>query len=737
MTMTRRVTLVSAVALAATNANVALGFAPVPSIKKINQYATSYSSRTSAFMSSADTTDLAALTPKDPSLNITPEGFGFSSPINRILKSREGMGYYKASGSDSVIDVMDGINSGSDKTDVALVFDSEDVLLGIFTDADYIRLATERVATAQSEKESASFMASPISNFVTSSDKLICVDAKNTASQAVAIMTANNVRHTVLVDKCGPDFSYLETSAVQGVISMQDVLKVIQLDERLSFEKLSKKFPGFADKPMEQMREELRSQANAMADNDETAKRDIIRAVTAILSAGSVALFVTQSEWLHSHTELTMIGIFVLGYIGIIFEEVLEFNKAAVALLMSTGLWVTYADFYGNSVGSATVSVLDQLKDQLAEVSDICFFLLAASTIVEVVDAHQGFKVVTNLITTKSKKGLFWVIGFLTFFLSAILNNLTVTIVMVSLLRKLIPNDEDRRLFGAMVVVAANAGGVWTPIGDVTTTMLWINTSLSTVPTITQLFLPSIVCLVASLAFLVNQVEEDESLSESTLPPPSPLATRGLVVFWAGIACLLSVPVFSELTGLPPYLAMLTGLGAMWTLTDIIHMGEEDEQMKVPAALSKLDTSGILFFLGILMSIGVLDKSGLLKDLAVFLSDNLPSQDIVATVIGIASALIDNVPLVAATMGMYDLADYGTDDKLWQLIALCAGTGGSILVIGSASGVALMGLEKVDFLWYAKKVSVGAAIGYFAGIATYLAQNAVLSGALLGGSVTP
>merc|ERR1712176_83920 len=217
-------------------------------------------------------------------------------------------------------------------------------------------------------------------------------------------------------------------------------------------------------------------------------------------------------------------------------------------------------------------------------------------------------------------------------------------------------------------------------------------------------------------------------------PPPSPLALRGQVVFWTGIASLLAVPIFAELTGLPPYLAMLTGLGAIWTLTDIIHMGEEEEEMKVPAALSKLDTSGILFFLGILMSIGVLDKSGLLKDLAIFLNNNLPSQDIIATVIGLASALIDNVPLVAATMGMYDLADYGTDDKLWQLIALCAGTGGSILVIGSASGVALMGLEKVDFLWYAKNVSVGAAIGYFAGIATYLAQNAIIHGNLLGGS---
>ena len=233
-------------------------------------------------------------------------------------------------------------------------------------------------------------------------------------------------------------------------------------------------------------------------------------------------------------------------------------TQAAVALLMSTGLWVTYADFYDGSSGLASETVLDQLKDQLAEVSDICFFLLAASAIVEVVDAHQGFKVVTNLITTKSRKGLFWVIGFLTFFLSAILNNLTVTIVMISLLRKLIPDENDRKLFGAMVVVAANAGGVWTPIGDVTTTMLWINNQLSTVLTVTELFLPSIVCLVGSLFFLVNQVEEPPEGSGLSLPPPSPLAARGQVVFWAGIASLLAVPIFSELTGLPPYLAMVS-----------------------------------------------------------------------------------------------------------------------------------------------------------------------------------
>jgi Na+/H+ antiporter NhaD/arsenite permease-like protein len=589
-----------------------------------------------------------------------------------------------------------------------------------------------RAKAASTEEESATYLVSAVKDYVTPTEKILALGKSDTANVAIAAMKKSNIRHLVVADKVDSGNKLSADSTIMGMISMQDVMSLIQKDERLSLQSLARKYPGIAS-PLEQMREQLKSNANASArDDPEKAKTDIIRAGTAALAFATLAAFFSESQWLHDHADLAMIGIFVLGYIGIIFEEVFEFNKAAVALLMSTGLWVTYADYF-ESTGVASDNVLEQLGEQLAEVSDICFFLLAASTIVEVVDAHQGFKVVTNQIKTTSKKSLFWTIGFLTFFLSAILNNLTVTIVMCSLLKKLVPKEDDRRLFGAMVVVAANAGGVWTPIGDVTTTMLWINNQLSTIPTVTELFFPSVVCLVASLAFLVNQVEEDESLEKSSLPEPSELAPRGKLVFWSGIVSLLCVPVFAELTGLPPYLAMLTGLGAMWTLTDVIHMGEDgEEDLKVPSALAKLDTAGILFFLGILMSIGVLDKSGLLKELAVFLSNNLPSLDIIATVIGLASALIDNVPLVAATMGMYDVADYATDDKLWQLIALCAGTGGSILVIGSASGVALMGLEKVDFLWYAKKVSIGAAIGYFAGIATYLVQNAVLSGSLGG-----
>jgi len=609
------------------------------------------------------------------------------------------------------------------------------VFLTVLYCSHVIQFSTKR-AQAGNEEESAAYLVSPVRDFVTDASKLVSIGIFNTAQQAIVAMQQAEVRHVVVADIVSPSFRLIEDSSVVGVVSMQDVMKQILKDERLSLDSLQKKFPGLKD-PMSQMKEEIKSQANELARNPETAKKDLIRTGAALLSLITVGGFLSGSPLLYDNAEIAMIVIFILGYLFIILEEVFEFDKAAVALLMSTGMWVTYTDYFAPAHNIDQGLVLDQLGEQLSEVSEICFFLLAASTIVEVVDAHQGFKVVTNQITTKSKKTLFWTIGFLTFFLSAILNNLTVTIVMVSLLKKLVPVEADRKLFGAMVVVAANAGGVWTPIGDVTTTMLWMNNQLSTLPTVTELFLPSLVCLVASLAFLVNQVEEDGSLDNSNLPEPSELATRGQVVFYSGIASLLAVPVFAEFTGLPPYVAMLTGLGAMWALTDIIHMGEEDgNALKVPAALSKLDTSGILFFLGILMSIGVLDKSGTLKELAVFLNDNLPTQDIIATVIGLASALIDNVPLVAATQGMYSLAEFGTDDKLWQLIALCAGTGGSILIIGSASGVALMGLEKIDFLWYAKKVSVGAAVGYFAGIATYLAQNALLNGGLFG-SVVP
>ena len=345
----------------------------------------------------------------------------------------------------------------------------------------------------------------------------------DTASQAIAAMKLAGVRHVVVADTVTKDKRLSEDSTVLGVVNLQDVMSIVQKDERLSLNSLTLKYPSM--NPLQQMEAQMRTNANENAKDPETAKKDLIRVITSVFSAATLIAFASQSSWIHDNANIAMIGIFILGYIGIIFEEVFELNKASVALLMSTGLWVTYADFFNNPDGIATPKVVEQLGEQLAEVSDICFFLLAASTIVEVVDMHQGFKVVTNQIKTTSKKELFWTIGFLTFFLSSILNNLTVTIVMCSLLRKLVPDDNDRRLFGAMVVVAANAGGVWTPIGDVTTTMLWINDNLSTLPTISELFLPSFVCLTASLAFLANQVN-DENVQDMTLPSPSELAPR-------------------------------------------------------------------------------------------------------------------------------------------------------------------------------------------------------------------
>lgn len=362
-------------------------------------------------------------------------------------------------------------------------------------------------------------------------------------------------------------------------------------------------------------------------------------------------------------------------------------------------------------------------QKKIAEVSEVVYFILGAMTIVEIVDSHQGFKVVTDRIKADNKRGLMWVLGLITFFMSAILDNLTTTIVMVSLCKKILPDMMDRKLFGAMIVIAANAGGAWTPIGDVTTTMLWINGQISAIPTITDLFLPSLASVILSVFFLVKQIPESEPVPERAVVQ-SELAPRGKLVFGTGIAGLLSVPVFKAVTGLPPYLGMLAALGIMWTLTDTIHAGEESrEDLMAPAALKKIDTSGVLFFLGILLSVAALDSAGVLRTLAEFLDSNVPSTEILAVLIGIVSALIDNVPLVAATMGMYDVSNVPIDSELWQLIAFCAGTGGSLLVIGSAAGVALMGLEKVDFVWYAKKITLPAAAGYFGGIGVYLAQH--------------
>ncbi|XP_058070112.1 sodium/proton antiporter 1 isoform X2 [Magnolia sinica] len=420
------------------------------------------------------------------------------------------------------------------------------------------------------------------------------------------------------------------------------------------------------------------------------------------------------------YEDVAMALVFALGYAGIIFEESLAFNKSGVGLLMAVCLWVI------RSIGAPSTDIaVTELSHASAEVSEIVFFVLGAMTIVEIVDAHQGFKLVTDNITTRKPRTLLWVIGLVTFFLSSILDNLTSTIVMVSLLRKLVPPSEYRKFLGAVVVIAANAGGAWTPIGDVTTTMLWIHGQISTLQTMKGLFIPSALSLVVPLALmsLTSEVNGNGPESSNVLTLEQ-MAPRGQLVFAVGIGALVFVPVFEAITGLPPYMGILLGLGVLWILTDAIHYGESGRQkLKVPQALSRIDTQGALFFLGILLSVSSLEAAGVLRELANYLDAHIPNSELIASAIGVVSAIIDNVPLVAATMGMYDLTSFPQDSEFWQLIAFCAGTGGSMLVIGSAAGVAFMGMEKVDFFWYLRKVSGFAFAGYTTGIVAYLAMQ--------------
>ncbi|KAK9097321.1 hypothetical protein Sjap_022818 [Stephania japonica] len=445
-------------------------------------------------------------------------------------------------------------------------------------------------------------------------------------------------------------------------------------------------------------------------------KTDFLKAlgILGLTAAGAVAV---NHSWVAANQDVTMALVFGLGYAGIIFEESLAFNKSGVGLLMAVSLWVI------RSIGAPSTDIaVNELTRASAEVSEIVFFLLGAMTIVELVDAHQGFKLVTDNITTRKPRTLLWVIGIVTFFLSSVLDNLTSTIVMVSLLRKLVPPSEFRKLLGAVVVIAANAGGAWTPIGDVTTTMLWIHGQISTLQTMKDLAIPSAVSLAVSLALMSLTSEVDGKGQESSnVLASEQMAPRGQLVFSIGIGALVFVPVFKAMTGLPPFLGMLFGLGILWILTDAIHYGESDRQrLKVPQALSRIDSQGVLFFLGILLSVSSLEAAGILRELANYLDAHIPNVELIASAIGVVSAVIDNVPLVAATMGMYDLSSLPRDSEFWQLVAYCAGTGGSMLIIGSAAGVAFMGMEKVDFFWYLRKVSGFAFAGYTAGIVTYL-----------------
>ncbi len=420
-----------------------------------------------------------------------------------------------------------------------------------------------------------------------------------------------------------------------------------------------------------------------------------------------------------------LVVIFILAYACIALEHPIKINKSASALIGAGLLWTIYA----LNGGDAHV-VSENLHESVAATAQIIFFLMGAMTIVEVVDAHNGFRVITSRIKTTKITSLLWLVGFVTFFLSAILDNLTTTIVMISLMRKLLDKHDDRLFFAGIIVVAANAGGAWSPIGDVTTTMLWIGGQITTLAIIEGVFLASLACLVVPLLFLSFTLRGKEVVA------PKACAKGGghgvetstfeqNLMFCMGVGALVAVPIFKAITHLPPFMGILFGLGVVWLVGEILHLRTEESKKKhltLVAALTRIDMASIVFFIGILLAVATLEHTHILTALAGWLDKTVGNQALIVTIIGLLSAIVDNVPLVAASMGMYDMATFPTDSFLWEFMAYCAGTGGSILVIGSAAGVAAMGLEKIHFFWYARHIGALAALGYFSGIFVYIIQ---------------
>jgi Na+/H+ antiporter NhaD/arsenite permease-like protein len=416
--------------------------------------------------------------------------------------------------------------------------------------------------------------------------------------------------------------------------------------------------------------------------------------------------------------------VFIVGYFAIASEQVIRLNKAASALLTGVLCWTIYTATAGHehAVGS--------LMHHLGDISGILFFLLGAMTIVELIDAHDGFDVITSRITTLSRKRMLVIIAVVSFFLSAVLDNLTTAIVMMSLVRKLVREKEDRMYYGGMVIIAANAGGAFSPIGDVTTTMLWVNGQVTSLNIILKLILPSLVCLAIPMLWMNFRMKgnfERPEITSAKKVNPTSLAERN-IVFITGVLVLLFVPVFKSLTHLPPFMGVLLGLAVLWGVTEIIHKKKNDEvreTLSVAGALQRVDTQSILFFLGILLAVSALESQGLLVALAHKLEAGIGNIKVITMAIGLASAVVDNVPLVAAAQGMYPLSVFPTDHYFWEFLAYCAGTGGSILIIGSAAGVAVMGIENISFGWYVRKISFPALLGYFGGALVYLAIIAI------------
>ncbi|MBS1190956.1 MAG: sodium:proton antiporter [Rhodocyclaceae bacterium] len=423
--------------------------------------------------------------------------------------------------------------------------------------------------------------------------------------------------------------------------------------------------------------------------------------------------------------ESALIAVFIIAYAAIALEHPIKINKSASALVGAGLLWTIYAVGLGD-----THLLSEQLGESVASTAQIAFFLMGAMAIVEVVDAHNGFEVITKRIRTSKLASLMWLVGFVTFFLSSILDNLTTTIVMISLMRKLLAKHDDRLFFAGIIVIAANAGGAWSPIGDVTTTMLWIGGQITSLAIIKSVFLPSLVSLLVPLAMTAYMLRGQGVISPDSNEAGNHRTSefeRNLM-FFLGLGILVAVPVFKTATHLPPFMGILFGLGILWLVGDLVHRHKEDDfkqPLTLVHALSRIDMSSLVFFIGILLAVATLEHTHILASLAKWLDFEIGRQDIIVLVIGIVSAVVDNVPLVAAAMGMYSLTEFPPDHFLWEFLAYCAGTGGSILVIGSAAGVAAMGLEKIQFFWYLKRVSGLALIGYFAGAGVYLIQRGV------------
>lgn len=421
-----------------------------------------------------------------------------------------------------------------------------------------------------------------------------------------------------------------------------------------------------------------------------------------------------------------IVVIFIIAYAAIALEHSIRINKGASALLGAGLLWTVYATLSGDYA-----LVEQQLNDSVAITARIVFFLIGAMTIVEVIDAHNGFEVITSQIRTKKQVTLMWIICFVTFFLSAVLDNLTTTIVIISLMKKLSGSQRDRLFFAAMIVIAANAGGAGSPIGDVTTTMLWIGGQITPLSIIKGVFLPSLVNLLLPLvvvSYLLKGKEISAPRSYESTTRRTNLFERNLM-FYLGVGLLIAVPAFKTITHLPPFMGILFGLGILWAAGEFLHRDKEPDEKKpltLVHALKQIDMASIVFFIGILLAVATLEHTHVLEALAKWLDQHVGRQDAIVILLGLLSAIVDNVPLVAASMGMYNLAQYPTDSFLWEFIAYCAGTGGSILIIGSAAGVAAMGLEQIHFFWYVKRISGLALLGYLGGAAVYIMQYRLL-----------